>query len=55
MVSFPAATSKEVLDVHLTNSSADTAKLHVRVIFFLEENSHSKVENIQKNLKAIKS
>ena len=53
MVSFPAATSKEVLDIHLTNLSADTAKLHVRVIFFLEDNSHSKVENIRKNLKAM--
>ena len=34
MISFPEATSKEILlyiDVHLTNSSADAVILHVRV------------------------
>ena len=39
MVSFPGATSKEILhylDAHLVNSSADTIILHVGVNKFVE-------------------
>ena len=52
MVSFPGATSNEILhylDVHLTNSSADAAILHVRVNV-LEDNSQLKIENLGNNL-----
>ena len=51
MVSFPGATSKEILhylDVHLTNSSPDAVILHVGVNDLLEDNSKSKIENLEK-------
>ena len=56
MVSFPEATSKEILhysNVHLTNFSADVVILHVGVNDFLEGNSQSKIENLGKNLKSM--
>ena len=48
MVSFPGATSKEILhylDVHLTNSSADVVILHIGINYLLEDNILSKIEN----------
>ena len=56
MVSFPRATSKEILhylDVHLTNSSADAVILHVAVNDLLEDNSQSKIENLGKNFRSM--
>ena len=56
MMSFPGATSKEILhylDVHLTNSSPDAVILHVRVNDLLEDNSKSKIENLEKNLRSV--
>ena len=56
MVSFPEATSKEILhylDVHLTNSSPDAFILHIGVNDLLEDNSKSKIENLQKNLRSM--
>ena len=56
MVSFPGATSKEILhylDVHLTNSSADAVILHVGVNDLLEDNSQLKIENLGKNLRSM--
>ena len=56
MVSFPGATSKEILhylDVHLTNSSADVVILHAGVKDLLEDNSQSKIENLGKNLRSM--
>ena len=56
MVSFPGATSKEILhclDVHLTNSSADTVILYVGVNDLLEDNIQSKIENLGKNLRSM--
>ena len=56
IVSFPGATSKEILDyfdVHLTNSSADTAILNVGVNHLLENNSKSKMEKLGKNLRSM--
>ena len=56
MVSFPGATSKEILhylDVHLTNSSPDAVILHVGVNDLLEDNSKSKIENLEKNLRSM--
>ena len=53
MVSFPGATSKEILhylDIHLTSSSADANILHVGVNDLLEDNSKSKIENLEKNI-----
>ena len=41
------------LDVHLTISSVDTAILHVGVNDSLEDNSQSKIENLQKNLRSM--
>ena len=51
MVSFPGATSKEILhylDVHPTNSSPDAVILHVGVNDLLEDNRKSKIENLEK-------
>ena len=56
MVSFPGATSKEILpylDVHLTNSSADAVIQHVAVNDLLKDNSKSKIGNLAKNLKSV--
>ena len=56
MVSFPGATTKEILhclDVHLTNSSPDAVILHVGVNDLLEDNSKSKMENLDKNLRSM--
>ena len=56
MVSFPGATSKEILhylDVHLGNSSADAVILHVGVNDLLEDNIQSKIENLGKNLRSM--
>ena len=56
MMSFPGATSKEILhylDVHLTNSSPDAVILHVGVNDLLEDNSKSKIENLEKNLRSM--
>ena len=56
MVSFPGATSKEILhylDVHLANSSADAVILHVGVNDLLEDNIQSKMENLGKNLRSM--
>ena len=56
MVSFPGATSNEILhylDVHLTNSSADTVILHVGVNDLLEDNSQLKIENLGNNLRSM--
>ena len=56
MVSFPGATSKEILhylDIHLTNSSPDAVILHVGVNDLLEDNSKSKIENLEKNLRSM--
>ena len=53
MVHFPGATSKKILhylDVHPTNSSADSKILHVGVNDLLEDNIKSKIENLEKNL-----
>ena len=55
MVSFPGATSKEILhylDVHLTNAPADAIILHVRVNNLLEDNIQSKIENLGENLRS---
>ena len=55
MVSFPEATSKEILhylDVHLISSSADTIILHVGVNGLLKDNSKSKIENLGENLRS---
>ena len=41
------------LDVHLTIYSVDTAILHVGVNDSLEDNSQSKIENLQKNLRSM--
>ena len=41
------------LDVHLTNSSPDAVILHVRVNDLLEDNSKSKIENLEKNLRSM--
>ena len=40
-------------DVHLTNSSADAIILHVGVNYFLEDNSQSMIENLEKNLRSM--
>ena len=56
MVSFPGATTIEILhylDVHLTNSSPDAVILHVGVNDLLEDNSKSKIENLEKNLRSM--
>ena len=56
MVSFPRATSKEILhylDVHLTNSSADAVILHVGVNDLLVDNIQSKIENLGKSLRSM--
>ena len=56
MVSFPGATSKEILhylDIHLTNSSPDAVILHVGVNDLLEDSSKSKIENLEKNLRSV--
>ena len=56
MVSFPRAVSKEIshyLDIHLTNSSPDAVILHVGVNDLLKDNSKSKVENLDKNLRCM--
>ena len=56
MVSFPGATSKEILhylDIHLANSFADVVILHVGVNDLLEDNIQSKIENLGKNLRSI--
>ena len=56
MVSFPGATSKEILhylDVHLTNSSADAVILHVGVNDLFQDNSQSKIKILGKNLKSM--
>ena len=56
MVSFPGATSKEILhylDVHLTNSSPDAVILHDGVNVLLEDNSKSKIENLEKNVRSV--
>ena len=56
MVPFPGATPIEILhylDVHLTNFSPDVVILHVRVNDLLEDNSKSKIENLEKNLRSI--
>ena len=56
MVSFPGATSKEILhylDVHLINSSADTIILHVGVNGLLKDHSKSKIENPGENLRSM--
>ena len=53
MVSLLGTTSKEILhylDVYLTNSSADTIILHIRVNDLLEDNSQLKIENGEKIL-----
>ena len=41
------------LDLHLTNSFADTVILHVGVNDLLENNSQSKIENFGKNLRPL--
>ena len=56
MVSFPGATSKEILhylEVHLANSSADAVILHVGVNDLLEDNIQSKIEKLGKNLRSM--
>ena len=56
MVSFSRATSKETLhylDVHLTNSSPYAVILHVGVNDLLEDNTKSKIENLEKNLRSM--
>ena len=56
MVSFPGATSKEILhylDVHLANSSAAAVILHVGVNDLLEDNIQSKIENLGKSLRSM--
>ena len=56
MVSLPGATSKETLhylDVHLTNSSPYAVILHVGVNDLLGDNSKSKIENLEKNLRSM--
>ena len=56
MLSFPGATSKEVLhylDVHLTNSSADDVFVHVGVDDLSKDNSKSKIEILVKNLRFV--
>ena len=56
MVSFPGAASKEIshyLDIHLTNSSPDAVIVHVGVNDLLKDNSKSKVENLEKNLRCM--
>ena len=56
MVSFPGATSKEILqylDVHSTNSSPDVVILHFGVNDLLKDNSKSKIEKLEKNLRSM--
>ena len=56
IVSFPGAISKKALhylDVHLTNSSADTVILHVGVNDLLEDNGQSKLEKPREKLRSM--